>query len=51
MPDEREHRITLTIQIDLDPVYGAMHTRRSAETVIQGVLNTSLGHYNPVVTS
>lgn len=45
------HRITLTIQVDLDPVPGTMHTRASAEQIIQGILNNTIPHYNPTVES
>jgi len=45
------HRISLTVMVDLDPVPGAFHTRASAEEHIQALLLSTIGHYNPVVTS
>lgn len=42
-------RIKLAVYIDLDPVPGAMHTAENAASVIQSMLNTAVGHYNPAV--
>lgn len=42
-------RIKLAVYIDLDPVPGTMHTAENAQSVIQNMLNTGLGHYNPAV--
>jgi hypothetical protein len=41
---------TLTVTINLDPVPGTMHTEESAQEVIFSILNSQLGHYNPVVS-
>jgi len=42
-------RSKFAVYIDLDPVPGTMHTAESAAAVIQNVLNTAVGHYNPHV--
>lgn len=42
-------RIKLALYVDLDPVPGAMHTAENAASVIQNMLDTSIGHYNPAV--
>ncbi len=43
-------RIKLTVEIDLDPVYGAMHTAEDAETYVQIFLENTFSSYNPKVT-
>lgn len=47
MPDRK--RVTLQIEIDLDPVIGAMHTEDSARYHVQMVLTSQMAWYNPEV--
>lgn len=42
-------RVKMAVYIDLDPVPGTMHTPESAASVLQNMLNTAVGHYNPHV--
>ena len=48
-------RVTLTISVnvDLDPVPGAFHTKESAHEIVahilEDTLNTRIPHYNPSV--
>lgn len=41
--------ITLTVEVRLDPIPGAMHTEQSARDIVQNILDHSIGHYNPIV--
>lgn len=42
-------RITLTVEIDLDPIPGALHTADDMRTQVQSHLDLIVGHYRPVV--
>jgi len=46
---KQRERITLEVEIDLDPMPGNMHTPESAERAIYGLLHMRAGHYNPEV--
>lgn len=43
-------RITLLVDVELDPVPGAFHTPESAERNIQNILSRMIPHYKPTVT-
>jgi hypothetical protein len=43
-------RVRLIVYIDLDPVAGTMHTDKSAQNIIQAILDMRLPHYNPNVS-
>lgn len=42
-------RIALTVIVDLDPMPGAFHTPEHAKQVVEAMLLSAVGHYNPVV--
>src|SRR6478735_10634894 len=42
-------RITLEIDVDLDPVPGNFHTAEQAERAIFGLLHMRIPHYDPTV--
>jgi len=42
-------RITLEIDVDLDPVPGNFHTPEQAERAIFGLLHMRIPHYDPTV--
>lgn len=42
-------RVTLTIEVDLEPTPGTFHTAESARDVIQSFLEWNVGAYNPKV--
>lgn len=42
-------RITLEIDVDLDPVPGNFHTPQQAERAIFGLLHMRIPHYDPTV--
>lgn len=44
------NRVRLLVEVDLDPMPGAMHTKQSAEESIFSVLYRSFPHYNPTVS-
>jgi hypothetical protein len=46
MPRER---ILLAVLVDLDPLPGAFHTEEQARDAVEGILLSSIGHYDPVV--
>ncbi len=43
-------RIAVIVYLDLDPVPGPFHTDESAKNNIQGILETYIDHYNPMVS-
>lgn len=44
------NRVTLIVEVDLDPVPGLFHTAKSAQETVQSMLDASMPHYNPTVT-
>jgi len=42
-------RVALTVIVDTDNMPGAMHTAESVKIVVESILLTHVGHYNPVV--
>lgn len=42
-------RIKLEVEVDLDPVPGAFHTKERAELAVQYILKNAIPHYNPTV--
>lgn len=46
----QRQRVTLTVQVDLDPVPGTFHTKESAVEQVQHILYSSIPHYRPLVT-
>lgn len=42
--------VTLTVQVDLDPVPGAFHTEEDAAQRVQDILTSSIPHYHPIVS-
>lgn len=42
-------RITLEVDVDLDPVPGNFHTAEQAERAIFGLLHMRIPHYDPTV--
>ena len=44
------NRRKLEVWVDLDPMPGAFHSVDSARNIIGGILNESIGHYNPMVS-
>lgn len=42
-------RITLSVQVDLDPIPGAFHTPEDARHAIGMILNDRIPHYHPSV--
>lgn len=43
-------RAAFLVYLNLDPVPGEMHTKESAESILQAVVNDRLSHYNPHVS-
>lgn len=43
-------RVTLTVEVDLDPIPGAFHTIENAAEHVQRMLDHAVPHYNPKVT-
>ncbi len=41
--------VRLEVEVDLDPIPGAYHTKEDAQMRIQRQLNNSISHYNPKV--
>lgn len=52
MPRQRV-TLTISVEVDLDPVPGAFHTQRSAQEAVEDILHhalrTRISHYNPKV--
>lgn len=46
----KRKRITLEVDLDLDPMFGAMYTPESARDQVEAVLIQVFPHYNPAVT-
>lgn len=44
-------RIMLEVWVDLDPVPGIFHTKESAQHCVRNILNNSIPHYNPTVST
>lgn len=42
-------RVTFQVSVNLDPTPGTFHTTISAQENITHILNSMIGHYNPVV--
>lgn len=42
-------KVTLTVEVELDPIPGAFSTPESAKEHIQYFLNDAISHYNPIV--
>ena len=40
----------ISVEVELDDVPGTFHTIESAIDVIQSLLDTQIGHYNPKVS-
>ncbi len=40
-------RVKLIVEVDLDPVPGAFHTKESAVFYVQSILMRSIPHYDP----
>jgi hypothetical protein len=43
-------KVVLEVTIDLDAMPGAMHNGEYTQEYVQNLLNSMIGHYNPVVT-
>ena len=39
----------LNVMVDLDPIPGAMHTPEGARAIVEAILLSRIGHYDPVV--
>lgn len=46
----RGRRITLTVEVNLDPVPGWGNTAEDYRALTQRLLDDSIGHYKPTVT-
>ena len=42
-------RVMLNVMVDLDPIPGAMHTPEGARAIVEAILLSRIGHYDPVV--
>jgi len=42
-------KAVFTLEVNLDPVPGAMHTVRDAQYQIQNILDRAIGHYEPLI--
>lgn len=40
-------RIRLLVEVDLDPIPGAMHSPESAQRIVENALKNVIPHYNP----
>ena len=47
----KRRRIKLEVWVDLDNVPGTFHTKDSARNVVANLLNQSIDHYNPMVST
>lgn len=48
-PSHGDNRIALIIEVDLDPVRGAMHTQKFAQAIIHNILWRRVSNYKPIV--
>lgn len=46
----KRKRITIEIDVDLDPVPGTFHTPESARDTVERILVERIPHYNPAAT-
>jgi hypothetical protein len=46
----KRRRVSIAVDIDLDPVPGFGHEPESMADGIRRIVNAALGHYNPEVT-
>lgn len=42
-------RETFTVDVDLDPILGAFHTKEDAKRILQSILDQRIPHYKPIV--
>lgn len=43
-------KVKLQVEVDLDPIPGAFHTKEQARRDVAIMLTMQIPHYNPVVT-
>lgn len=43
-------RVKLAVYVDLDAIPGEFHSADSARNVVSAMLQSQIGHYNPVVS-
>lgn len=43
-------RKAFVVYVDLDDIPGVMHTQESAQNALNGILQRTIPHYNPVVS-
>lgn len=46
----KRNRVKLIVEVDLDPIPGAMHTPMSAMEFVFAILNQRIPHYDPEVS-
>lgn len=44
-------RIKLEVWVNLDPIPGTFHSKESAANIISALLNSSIPHYKPTVST